>query len=172
MSSNKASMPQLRPFHFGTHLLGNNFYLQPCLMCCSISTARNQIGEKKKKSLLNGQYHCKVPMIYNTVLWLFYHAPSGKTAVLVREATFLTWCPLTGTHMPLNKVPEEHCPDSSPPPKEKSKEEKSIKAPWHSFKIVLAQAFSPRGAIEMLINVSAGLFLLGKSVKYDKINDH
>lgn len=52
MSSNKASMPQLRPFHFGTHLLGNNFYLQPCLMCCSISIARNQVGQKKKISLM------------------------------------------------------------------------------------------------------------------------
>lgn len=44
-------MPQLRPFHFGTHLLGNNFYLQPCLMCCSISIARNRVGQGKKKKV-------------------------------------------------------------------------------------------------------------------------
>lgn len=28
-------------FHFSAHLLGYNFYLQPCWMCCSVSTAGN-----------------------------------------------------------------------------------------------------------------------------------
>lgn len=96
MSSNKASMPQLRPFHFGTHLLGNNFYLQPCWMRCSISTATDWVWEKKKSPLLNGGYHCKAQMIYNAALWLFYHAPSGKTAL--ERLQFLTHCPLTDTH--------------------------------------------------------------------------
>lgn len=108
-------------------------------------------------------------MIYNASLWLFYHAPSG--AVLVRKATFLTYCPLTGTHMPLNST-WRALPRFIPPPKEKSKEEKNIKVPWHSFKILLAQAFSPRGTIEQLINVSSRRFLLGKNASYDKINDH
>lgn len=82
MSSNKASMPRLRPFHFGTHLLGNNFYLQPCLMCCSISRARNWVGQKKKKKgslmgsiiarlrwfimLLCG---CSIPLLLVRLLW-------------------------------------------------------------------------------------------------------
>lgn len=72
-------MPQLRPFHFGTHLLGNNFYLQPCLMCCSISIARNQVGQKKK-NLLNGQYQCQTPKIPTSALWLFYGVHSGQSA--------------------------------------------------------------------------------------------
>lgn len=72
-------MPQLRPFHFGTHLLGNNFYLQPCLMCCSISIARNQVGQKKK-NLLNGQYQCQAKKIPISALWLFHGVHSGKPA--------------------------------------------------------------------------------------------
>lgn len=87
-------MPQLCPFHFGTHLLGNNFYLQPCWMRCSISTSQElsrAMGKKKKKRrLFNGEYHCKAQMIYNTALWLLYHVLSGNP-------TFLTHCPLTHT---------------------------------------------------------------------------
>lgn len=40
------------PFHFSTHLLGCNFYLQPCLMCCSISTAGNSAEGGGRVSLM------------------------------------------------------------------------------------------------------------------------
>lgn len=109
MNSNKASVPQLCPFHFGTHLLGNNFYLQPCLMRCSVSTARNWVGHVYTHTdthRLNGQYHCKVLMIYSAALrgrlllqlerLHFQHAPSNKHARVMDQ--------------PLNSTPQIHSP--------------------------------------------------------------